>query len=86
RGGCVEVSSGSEAVLGAPFRLLCIACKRRSETTAQAQGEWFFRPQGGDTTSKILHYDPEEGREEVAPGPFQGVLSWNGSRGTRDLQ
>ncbi|XP_023802985.1 sodium channel subunit beta-1-like, partial [Cyanistes caeruleus] len=35
--------------------------------------------------SQILHYSPEEG-EWVAPGPFQGLLAWNGSRGTRDLQ
>ncbi|NWI65293.1 SCN1B protein, partial [Todus mexicanus] len=53
RGGCVEVASGSEAVLGGPFRLLCIACKRRSETLAQAQGEWFFRPEGGQTFQKV---------------------------------
>ncbi|KAM6389897.1 sodium channel regulatory subunit beta-1-like [Rhynochetos jubatus] len=85
RGGCVEVASGTEAVLGAPFRLLCIACKRRSETPAQAEGEWFFRPEGDPHFQKILHYSPEEG-QWVAPGPFQGVLAWNGSRGTRDLQ
>ncbi|XP_014749691.1 PREDICTED: sodium channel subunit beta-1-like [Sturnus vulgaris] len=34
---------------------------------------------------QILHYSPEEG-QWVAPGPFFDVLSWNGSRGTRDLQ
>ncbi|XP_031413412.1 sodium channel subunit beta-1-like [Meleagris gallopavo] len=34
---------------------------------------------------QILHYTPEEGAW-VAPGPFQGVLSWNGSHGTRDIQ
>ncbi|XP_068033923.1 sodium channel subunit beta-1 isoform X4 [Anomalospiza imberbis] len=84
-GGCVEVASGTEAVLGAPFRLLCIACKRRSETPAEAESEWFFRPEGAPQFEKILHYSPEEG-EWVAPGPFFGVLSWNGSRGTRDLQ
>uniref|UniRef100_A0A674HND5 Sodium channel regulatory subunit beta-1 n=1 Tax=Taeniopygia guttata TaxID=59729 RepID=A0A674HND5_TAEGU len=84
-GGCVEVASGTEAVLGLPFRLLCIACKRRSETPAEAESEWFFRPEGAPQFEKILHYSPEEG-EWVAPGPFFGVMSWNGSRGTRDLQ
>uniref|UniRef100_A0A8C3Y670 Sodium channel regulatory subunit beta-1 n=1 Tax=Catharus ustulatus TaxID=91951 RepID=A0A8C3Y670_CATUS len=73
------------AVLGAPFRLLCIACKRRSETPAEAESEWFFRPEGNPQFQKILHYSPEEG-QWVAPGPFEHVLSWNGSRGTRDLQ
>ncbi|NXX75488.1 SCN1B protein, partial [Urocolius indicus] len=53
-GGCVEVASGTEAVLGAPFRLLCIACKRRSETTAQALGEWYFRPDGDTQYQKVL--------------------------------
>ncbi|XP_050195080.1 sodium channel subunit beta-1-like isoform X3 [Myiozetetes cayanensis] len=86
QGGCVEVASGTEAVLGAPFRLLCIACKRRSETPAEAESEWFFRPEGAPTFQKILHYNPEEEQPWVAPGPFLGVLSWNGSKGTRDLQ
>ncbi|XP_040399406.1 sodium channel subunit beta-1 [Cygnus olor] len=85
QGGCVEVDSETEAVLGLPFKLLCIACKRRSETPAEAEGEWFFRPEGAPDFTKILHYTPEEGAW-VAPGPFQGVLAWNGSRGTRDLQ
>ncbi|XP_062494812.1 sodium channel subunit beta-1 [Pezoporus occidentalis] len=85
QGGCVEVASGSEAVLGLPFRLLCIACKRRSETPAEASAEWFFRGEGEAAFHKILEYSPEE-PPWVAPGPFLGVLSWNGSRGTRDLQ
>uniref|UniRef100_A0A8V5GAQ5 Sodium channel regulatory subunit beta-3 n=1 Tax=Melopsittacus undulatus TaxID=13146 RepID=A0A8V5GAQ5_MELUD len=83
--GCVEVPSGSEAVLGLPFRLLCIACKRRSETAAEATAEWFFRGEGEPEFHKILEYSPED-PPWVAPGPFLGVLSWNGSRGTRDLQ
>ncbi|XP_068027202.1 sodium channel subunit beta-1, partial [Melanerpes formicivorus] len=41
---------------------------------------------GPTRLSKILHYDPEEGQPWVAPGPFEKVLFWNGSRGTRDLQ
>lgn len=84
-GGCVEVASGTEAVLGSSFRLLCIACKRRSETPAEAESEWFFRPEGAPQFQKILHYSSDED-QWVAPGPFFGVLSWNGSRGTRDLQ
>ncbi|NWW99880.1 SCN1B protein, partial [Caloenas nicobarica] len=54
QGGCVEVASGTEAVLGEPFRLLCIACKRRSETPAQAEGEWFFRGEGEPQFQKVL--------------------------------
>ncbi|NXS50657.1 SCN1B protein, partial [Balaeniceps rex] len=52
-GGCVEVASGTEAVLGDPFRLLCIACKRRSETPAEAESEWFFRPEGAPHFQKV---------------------------------
>ncbi|XP_040551113.1 sodium channel subunit beta-1 [Gallus gallus] len=85
QGGCVEVDSETEAVLGAPFKLLCIACKRRSETPAEAEGEWFFRAEGAPEFTKILHYTAEEGAW-VAPGPFEGLLFWNGSRGTRDIQ
>ncbi|XP_068280836.1 sodium channel subunit beta-1-like [Nyctibius grandis] len=85
RAGCVEVAAGTEAVLGAPYRLLCIACKRRSETAAQAEGEWFFRGEGAAQFERILHYSAEGG-QWVAPGPFAGALWWNGSRGTRDLQ
>ncbi|XP_050184277.1 sodium channel subunit beta-1-like, partial [Myiozetetes cayanensis] len=56
------------------------------ETPAEAESEWFFRPEGAPTFQKILHYNPEEEQPWVAPGPFLGVLSWNGSKGTRDLQ
>ncbi|XP_030921347.1 sodium channel subunit beta-1-like, partial [Geospiza fortis] len=42
-------------------------------------GSYWFLP------VQILHYSPEEG-EWVAPGPFLGLIAWNGSRGTRDLQ
>ncbi|XP_025917493.1 sodium channel subunit beta-1-like, partial [Apteryx rowi] len=82
---CVEVDSHTEAVLGRPFKLLCISCKRRSETTAEALTEWFFREEGTQGFDKILRYEPE-GPALVADGRFAGVLVWNGSRGTRDLQ
>uniref|UniRef100_A0A8B9PMS5 Sodium channel regulatory subunit beta-1 n=1 Tax=Apteryx owenii TaxID=8824 RepID=A0A8B9PMS5_APTOW len=85
RAGCVEVDSHTEAVLGRPFKLLCISCKRRSETTAEALTEWFFREEGTQGFDKILRYEPE-GPALVADGRFAGVLVWNGSRGTRDLQ
>ncbi|XP_068779492.1 sodium channel subunit beta-1 [Struthio camelus] len=85
RAGCVEVDSHTEAVLGDPFKLLCISCKRRSETTAEALTEWFFREEGTQGFDKILRYEPE-GPVVVADGRFEGVLVWNGSRGTRDLQ
>ncbi|KAM8793652.1 sodium channel regulatory subunit beta-1-like [Eudromia elegans] len=72
--GCVEVTSHTEAVLGAPFRLLCISCKRRSETVAEALGEWYFREEGGVAYEKILRYEPE-GPAEVAAGQC-GILRY----------
>ena len=50
----MEVDSETEAVLGAPFKLLCIACKRRSETPAEAEGEWFFRAEGAPEFTKVM--------------------------------
>nr|KAF6407978.1 sodium voltage-gated channel beta subunit 1 [Molossus molossus] len=38
--GCVEVDSETEAVYGNTFKILCISCKRRSETTAETFTEW----------------------------------------------
>ena len=40
---------------------------------------------GSPPPPQILHYTAEEGAW-VAPGPFEGLLFWNGSRGTRDIQ
>ena len=48
------MDSETEAVLGAPFKLLCIACKRRSETPAEAEGEWFFRGEGAPEFTKVM--------------------------------
>ncbi|XP_040441652.1 translation initiation factor IF-2-like [Falco naumanni] len=70
-GGAWRWRRGRRRFWGAPFRLLCIACKRRSETPAQAEGEWFFRPEGDPHYQKILHYILEEG-QWVASAPSRG--------------
>lgn len=46
QGGCAEVDSLTEAVVGEGFRLGCISCKRREEVSAQATVDWYFRPLG----------------------------------------
>lgn len=52
-GGCVEVDSETEAVYGMTFKILCISCKRRSETTAETFTEWTFRQKGTEEFVKV---------------------------------
>ena len=52
-GGCVEVDSETEAVYGMTFKILCISCKRRSETNAETFTEWTFRQKG---TEEFVKY------------------------------
>lgn len=51
--GCVEVDSETEAVYGMTFKILCISCKRRSETTAETFTEWTFRQKGTQEFVKV---------------------------------
>lgn len=51
--GCVEVDSETEAVYGETFKILCISCKRRSETTAETFTEWTFRQKGTEEFVKV---------------------------------
>lgn len=51
--GCVEVDSETEAVYGLAFKILCISCKRRSETTAETFTEWTFRQKGTEDFVKV---------------------------------
>lgn len=84
-GGCVEVDSDTEAVYGMTFKILCISCKRRSETTAETFTEWTFRQKGTEEFVKILRYENEVLQLEEDER-FEGRVVWNGSRGTKDLQ
>uniref|UniRef100_A0A2K6SIZ2 Sodium channel regulatory subunit beta-1 n=1 Tax=Saimiri boliviensis boliviensis TaxID=39432 RepID=A0A2K6SIZ2_SAIBB len=83
--GCVEVDSETEAVYGMTFKILCISCKRRSETTAETFTEWTFRQKGTEEFVKILRYENEVLQLEEDER-FEGRVVWNGSRGTKDLQ
>lgn len=84
-GGCVEVDSDTEAVYGMTFKILCISCKRRSETSAETFTEWTFRQKGTEEFVKILRYENEVLQLEEDER-FEGRVVWNGSRGTKDLQ
>ncbi|XP_020138793.1 sodium channel regulatory subunit beta-1 isoform X2 [Microcebus murinus] len=67
------------------FKILCISCKRRSETTAETFTEWTFRQKGTEEFVKILRYENEVLQLEEDER-FEGRVVWNGSRGTKDLQ
>ncbi|PNJ11005.1 SCN1B isoform 4 [Pongo abelii] len=56
-GGCVEVDSETEAVYGMTFKILCISCKRRSETNAETFTEWTFRQKGTEEFVKKIHIE-----------------------------
>uniref|UniRef100_G3U3M7 Sodium channel regulatory subunit beta-1 n=1 Tax=Loxodonta africana TaxID=9785 RepID=G3U3M7_LOXAF len=85
-GGCVEVDSETEAVYGMTFKILCISCKRRSETNAETFTEWTFRQKGTEEFVKVdLRYENEVLQLEEDER-FEGRVVWNGSRGTKDLQ
>lgn len=43
-GGCAEVDSLTEAVVGKGFLLGCISCKNREEVRARAIVDWHFKP------------------------------------------
>lgn len=41
---CVDVPSETEAVLGTPMKLTCIACLRREEIKAKTRVDWYYMP------------------------------------------
>ncbi|KAJ3598455.1 hypothetical protein NHX12_001965 [Muraenolepis orangiensis] len=78
-GGCAEVDSLTEAVVGEGFLLGCISCKKRAEVPAEAVVDWFFRPQEHGNYSHIFQYDHPTARS-LHPD-FSGRVEW---RGTQD--
>ena len=87
-----EALSVTGEALGVPGEALRGTECHRGSTECQRGGTWCHRVPLGATgrhwdappPPQILHYTPEEG-QWVAPGPFEGVLAWNGWRGTPDL-
>uniref|UniRef100_A0A2I3GLW6 Sodium channel regulatory subunit beta-1 n=1 Tax=Nomascus leucogenys TaxID=61853 RepID=A0A2I3GLW6_NOMLE len=82
-GGCVEVDSETEAVYGMTFKILCISCKRRSETNAETFTEWTFRQKGTEEFVKVCGC---RAREWEGRGPRVGGGGAGRGRGTKDLQ
>lgn len=42
---CVDVPSATEAVLGEPMKLTCIACLMREEIKARTRVDWYYMPE-----------------------------------------
>lgn len=79
-GGCVEVDSDTEAVYGMTFKILCISCKRRSETNAETFTEWTFRQKGTEEFVKVcgsLGWASTRGEGGAGSTGSQGcLLAW----------
>ncbi|XP_068098028.1 sodium channel subunit beta-1 [Hyperolius riggenbachi] len=82
--GCVEVESETEAVVGHEFKIRCISCKKRGETTAKTFTEWFFKREEHGNFDHILSYSYRN--EQILDDRFKGRLKWNGSAHSEDLQ
>ncbi|XP_070685491.1 sodium channel regulatory subunit beta-3 [Pempheris klunzingeri] len=84
---CVDVPSATEAVLGSPMKLTCIACMTREEIKAKTRVDWYYTPnQEKDIpTYKIHIYKYEDENPAEVDGPFKGRLVWNGSQDLQDV-
>ncbi|XP_030258811.1 sodium channel regulatory subunit beta-3 isoform X3 [Sparus aurata] len=83
---CVEVPSATEAVLGKPMMLTCIACLRREEIKPKTTVQWFFMPNTDDITEEKTAIYKYEGESPVElDGPFKGRLTWKGSQDLQDV-
>ncbi|XP_070826422.1 sodium channel regulatory subunit beta-3 isoform X2 [Chaetodon trifascialis] len=83
---CVDVPSATEAVLGKPMRLTCIACMRREEIKAKTRVDWYYMPSEKNTPPNKTHiYMYEDDKPVELDGPFKGRLAWNGSQDLQDV-
>ncbi|XP_030068214.1 sodium channel regulatory subunit beta-1 [Microcaecilia unicolor] len=82
--GCVEVESETEAVNGNSFKINCISCKKRGETTATTFTEWFFKGKEDSDYTLIFQYINQVAA--VHDERFIERLAWSGTNHTNDLQ
>ncbi|KAM8853107.1 sodium channel subunit beta-3 isoform X1 [Synchiropus splendidus] len=84
---CVDVPSGTEAVLGKDMKLTCISCMKREEVKAKTLVHWYYvlKTERGSTVNKSLIYKFEVDSPVPVPSPFMGRLLWNGSQDLQDL-
>ncbi|KAM9358784.1 sodium channel regulatory subunit beta-3 [Symphorus nematophorus] len=84
---CVDVPSGTEAVLGKAMKLTCIACKKREELKAKTRVDWFYMPtKEQDIPANKTHiYMYKNDTPIELSGRFKGRLTWNGSQDLQDV-
>ncbi|XP_029432921.1 sodium channel subunit beta-1 [Rhinatrema bivittatum] len=82
--GCVEVDAEKEAVYSKSFKINCISCKKRGETTATTFTEWFFK--GKEDTEYSLIYQYINQMATIYDERFTDRLAWSGTNHTNDLQ
>ncbi|XP_073336875.1 sodium channel regulatory subunit beta-3 [Pagrus major] len=82
---CVEVPSATEAVVGKPMMLTCIACLRREEIKSKTTVKWFFMPNTDIPEDKTPIYKYEDETTVELDGPFKGRLTWKGSQDLQDV-
>ncbi|XP_051935270.1 sodium channel subunit beta-3 isoform X1 [Hippocampus zosterae] len=84
---CVDVPSGTEAVLGKMMKLTCISCMKREEVKVKTHVDWYYmtKVEQGVTPDKTLIYKYEGNFPMEMDGPFKGRLVWDGSQDLQDL-
>ncbi|XP_041657945.1 sodium channel subunit beta-3 isoform X2 [Cheilinus undulatus] len=84
---CVDVPSGTEAVLGKSMKLTCIACLKREEIKAKTRVDWFYMPNKEEYMpfDKTHIFKFEDDAPQEVDGPFKGRVSWNGSQDLQDV-
>lgn len=53
---CVDVPSATEAVLGEPMKLTCIACMKREEIKARTRVDWYYMPEKDSNVPPNKHH------------------------------
>ncbi|XP_053177263.1 sodium channel subunit beta-3 [Scomber japonicus] len=87
---CVDVPSGTEAILGKTMKLTCISCMKREEVKAKTRVNWYYikedeNKEYGVTSHKFHIYKFDDDSSEALDGPLHGRLKWNGSHDLQDL-
>lgn len=65
---CVDVPSATEAVLGEPMKLTCIACLMREEIKARTRVDWYYMPEKEqDVPPNKTHVGPSGAAARLPP-------------------
>ncbi|KAM4627536.1 sodium channel regulatory subunit beta-3 [Polymixia lowei] len=81
---CVDVPSDTEAVLGKPMKLTCIACMKREEIRVVTRVDWYYLPNGKDDMP-ISIFQYRNGQALGVEGPWKKRLAWIGSTDLQDV-